>query len=285
MNKLFNAKGADRPISQTGMKSFRLVARSGLILFTISALLAAPTAGAVRAQSGSSIIASAIIVPEQVSELGFLTTALLSEVPVEKGDVVEAGQILAALEATDVEYRLAAAEAAYRSAQSYAELQRYRTVKKYDRRGRPYFEYMPREVFVRADALAEAAYASLEVAQIDLAQYTLLSPYGGTVAAVHARPGELVQLDQPVITLATLDRMQIETTDLGERDIPKIKIGQRATIYIEALDAEFTARVSAIAPRADLRGGDVTYKVSLVFDKQPDGLLWGMTAEVTITVE
>ena len=84
----------------------------------------------------------------------------------------------------------------------------------------------------------------------------LAAPFDGTVVAVHARTGELAQLDRPVLTLATLDQLQIETTDLSERDIAKIKIGQTATVFVDALNAEFPATVTAIAPRAEKVGGE-----------------------------
>jgi RND family efflux transporter MFP subunit len=255
-----------------------------LSLTAILALLASPGA-TVRAANGTPVIASAIIVPAQVSDLGFLTTALVREIPVKQGDVVQAGQTLAMLDTPELEYAITAAEAAYRSAQSYAELQRYRDVKTKDFRGRTLILYMPREVVLRADSLANAAHATLEVAQATLAQSTLTAPYDGTIIAVNTLPGELVQLGQTVVTLATLDKLQIETTDLSERDISKVKIGQTASIFIEALNAEFPATVTAIAPRSETLGGDVVFKVTLAFDKIPPGLLWGMTAEVTITTE
>jgi RND family efflux transporter MFP subunit len=262
------------------VRSFALFALS---LLAILALLLSPAA--VRAADGTSVVASAVIVPAQVSNLGFLTTALVREIPVNQGDIVQAGQTLAVLDTPEQEYLVKAAEAAYRSAQANAELQHSRTVKTKDFRGRTLIISLPREVYMRATALADVAHASLEVTQATLALSTLTAPYDGTVAAVHVLPGQLVQLDQTVITLATLDKLQIETTDLSERDIPRIKIGQPATVSIEALGAKFPATVIAIAPRAETLGGDVVFKVTLAFDKIPDGLLWGMTAEVTITAE
>jgi RND family efflux transporter MFP subunit len=252
-------------------------------LVVILALSISPAA--VRAANSNPVTASAIIVPAQVSEVGFLSTAPVREILVKQGDIVQAGQTLATLDTPELEYAVAAADAVYRSAQSFAELQLYRTVEVYDFRGHKTLQTMPREVVLRANSLAEAARASLEVAQASLAQSTLAAPYDATVVAVHVVPGEIVQLDQPVVKLATLDQLQIETTDLSERDISKIKIGQSAAVYVEALDAEFSATIVALAPRAQTVGGDVVYKVTLVFDEQPVGLLWGMTAEVTITVE
>ncbi len=258
-------------------KNLRFIA---LRLLAVLALAAGPAAAA-RAQAGSSVVASAVIVPAQSADLGFINGAIIREINVNEGDFVKAGDTLASLDTPDLEYAMTAAEAGYRSAQSYAQLQRYRTVKKYDRRGRPYFETEPREVVQRGDAFAARAQASLDAARAVLAMSTLTAPFDGTVAALHARAGELAQPDRPILVLATLDRMQAETTDLSERDIAKIKIGQKAVVFIEALGEEFSARVISIAPRADTLGGDVVFKVTLAFDDQPTGLLWGMTAQAT----
>lgn len=258
-------------------KNLRFIA---LRLLAVLALAAGP-ASAARAQAGSSVVASAVIVPAQAADLGFINGAIIREINVNEGDFVKAGDTLASLDTPDLEYAMTATKTNYRSAQSYAQLQRYRTVKKYDRRGRPYFETEPREVVQRGDAFAARAQASLDAARAVLAMSTLTAPFDGTVAALHARAGELAQPDRPILVLATLDRMQAETTDLSERDIAKIKIGQKAVVFIEALGEEFSARVISIAPRADTLGGDVVFKVTLAFDDQPDGLLWGMTAQAT----
>lgn len=273
----------NRPRNE-GRRNVRKFAIFALTLLALPALFLNPTAAA-GAQGQGSVIASAVIVPAQVSKLGFLNTAIIREIPVKQGDFVRAGDTLAELDTPDLKYAHDAARAAYRSAQAYANLQYYRTVKKYDNRGRPYLATEPREIIQRGNALAARALAALDIARATLAQSTLLAPYDATVVAVHAVPGELAQLERPVLTIATLDQMQIETTDLSERDIAKIKIGQKATVFVDALGAEFSARVTAIAPRASVLGGDVTYKVTLAFDEQPAGLLWGMTAEVTIITE
>jgi HlyD family secretion protein len=95
-------------------------------------------------------------------------------------------------------------------------------------------------------------------------------------------PGEFVQENQVVITLATLNTLQLETTDLSERDIPKIKIGAPVRIFIEAINQDVSGKVISIAPRANTVGGDVVFRVTIKFDQQPEKVSWGMTAEVTI---
>ena len=88
-----------------------------------------------------------------------------------------------------------------------------------------------------------------------------------------------------VITIGDLTEMQIETTDLSERDIPKVKIGQSATINIDALDQEVNGRVSRIAEQASSVGGDVVYTVIISLDEEIPEARWGMSAEIKIAVE
>lgn len=235
----------------------------------------------VAATQETTVIASAVVVPAQVSRLGFLTSALVKEVSVREGDEVTAGQILVVLNTPDVEYNVVAAQEAFRSAQAYAELQRYKRVLDI-RHGRKFWDVVPPEVRQRADAQAASAQARMEIAQASLAESTLVAPYDATVASVNIVPGEYVQQDQVVVTLATLNTLQLETTDLSERDITKVKIGAPANIFIEALNENVSGKVIGISPVASTIGGDVVFKVTLAFDEQPENLLWGMTAEVTI---
>ena len=79
--------------------------------------------------------------------------------------------------------------------------------------------------------------------------------------------------------------MRIETTDLSERDIPAVQIGQTASVFIDALNETFDGKVVDIDRQSETVGGDVTYKVTIDLDQQPAGLRWGMSAEVTIQTE
>jgi RND family efflux transporter MFP subunit len=232
------------------------------------------------AQAGT-VTASAVVVPAQVTELGFITPGLVKEVPVREGDQVTAGQTLLLLNTPEAEYNVTAAEAAVRSALGEEKVQSYRRVK--DRRkGKVFFDVVPPEIREVAHAKVEQAQASLVMARATLAQSTLVAPYDATVASIKVVPGEYVQQNQVVVTLATLNTLQLETTDLSERDITKVKIGAPVNISIEASNKNIQGKVIGISPRANTVGGDVVFKVTIAFDKQPENLLWGMTAEVTI---
>lgn len=227
------------------------------------------------------VTASAVFVPMQVSELGFVTPGLVKEVLFREGDQVKAGDVLIMLDAPEMQYDVTAAEAALRSAQGNAELQRYARVKDI-RKGKVFWDELPGELIDLANVKVMQAQAALEIAQASLAQSTLVAPSTATVASINVVPGEYVEQNQVVITLATLNALELETTDLSERDITKVKIGAPVNIFIEALSENLTGKVIGISPRANTVGGDVVYKVTIGLDEQLDKLRWGMTAEVTI---
>ena len=252
-----------------------------LSLFVLVVLLIASIQPVRAVSAQGPVTASAVVVPVQVTELGFVISALVKELDVKEGEQVQSGQVLAVLDSPESQYTVAAAEAALRSAEANAKVQSYRRVK--DRRnGRVFFDVVPPEVRQVADAKVQQAKAALEIVQASIAQNTLLAPHDGTIASVNVVPGEFVQSGQVVLTLATLDRFQIETTDLSERDISNVHLGDAANISFDALNTNIPGKVIGISPMADTVGGDIVFKVTITTDEQPEGLRWGMTAEITI---
>jgi len=136
-------------------------------------------------------------------------------------------------------------------------------------------------VAVAAGAVAEAR-AAVQRAEQSLADLTLRAPFTGTVTAVDAAVGEFVAAGAPVVTLAALDTLRVETVDLSERDIAFVSLGQPVSVLIEPLAVTLSGRVVRIAPQSSTIGGDVVYTVWIDLDEQPPELRWGMSAEVTI---
>jgi len=246
---------------------------------SVSTALAANGNRSVFAQK--TVAASGVVVPSHVAELGFLISGLARDIPVKEGDSVKAGQPLIVLDTPDLQFAVDEAQSALLSAQSYADLQKYRRVKN-QRNGRIFYDVIPAVYRQRADAKVQQAQVALELAQINLAEGTLTAPFDGTVTSLSVIPREFVPSDETVVTLATLDDLQIETTDLSERDIANVTVGVPANIYVEALNETFTGKVISISPKANVVGGDTVFEVTIAFDEQPKDLLWGMTTEVKI---
>lgn len=233
--------------------------------------------------SSDTVVASAEIQPAHISQLGFTISALVKEISVKEGDAVQAGDMLMTLNTPDLDYAVIAAENDYNARELAAQLQKAERVLYVNpNTGVRRWYAIPNEVYLKAKSKADQSKAIWDTAVANLAQSTLTAPFDATVVDIAILPGELVQVNQVVITLADLTKLQVTTTDLSERDIARVKIGQSATIHIEALDAIVTGRVIRISPIADTVGGDVVFPITIELDEQPKGLLWGMSAEVEI---
>jgi RND family efflux transporter MFP subunit len=270
------------------MKRFYRSALGMMVILTVLAnpVLAAPNHN-ISAQE--TVKASAVIVPAQVSNLAFLISGIAKEVPVREGDSVKAGQTLIVLDTPNLQFAVTAAQAGLRAAQAQAEIRSNEIIKKYLIIYKPTSIALkklrlsvPHEVIDMAEASVQRAQASVEIAQANLAQGSLTAPSDGTIASLDIIPGEFVQSDQVVITLATLNTLQVETTDLSERDIINVHLGDPVSIFVEALNKDIRGKVIGISPIAETVGGDVVFKVTIAFNEQPENLLWGMTAEVEL---
>jgi RND family efflux transporter MFP subunit len=221
--------------------------------------------------SKGTVIASAEIRPVDSVNLSFPLLGTVKTVDVQVGDSVSAGQVLTTLDTAILEARVAEAEANVLAAETQV---------RYQRRVNS-----SQEQIDSAQADVDRANAALDQAKATLAQATMTSPISGTVVAVDTAPGETANPGQAVIVIADLSRMHIETTDLSERDIPAVQIGQQASVFIDALGESYEGEVVDIARQSETVGGDVVYEVTIEFTDQPAGLRWGMSAEVEIQTE
>ena len=131
-------------------------------------------------------------------------------------------------------------------------------------------------------AQLQQAKDDLKMAENRLTQTRLIAPIAGTIAEINIIAGEYAFPANTLIIISDMSEPQIKTTDLSERDITKVKVGALATIFIDALNEEFSGEVSIISPIADTLGGDVIYEITLTFDEPPANAFSGMTAEVSI---
>ncbi len=131
-----------------------------------------------------------------------------------------------------------------------------------------------------AEARLANAQTQLAASQAALDHLTLTAPFAGTIAEVKVSSGEWLIAGQPVLLLADLDNLRVETTDLSERDVPKVEVGQAVTVSIKALGQDALGRVRDISPLANTLGGDVVYKTTIELDTLPPGLRAGMSVEV-----
>lgn len=132
-----------------------------------------------------------------------------------------------------------------------------------------------------AQARLDNAKAQVTAAQKVLDGTTVLAPFGGTVVELDHGVSETVLPNQQLALVADLEELYVETTDLTEMDVVKLREGDSARIAPDALDdLTLPATITEIAANSGKKGGDVTYTVRLKLDGTDNRLRWGMTVEI-----
>ncbi len=113
----------------------------------------------------------------------------------------------------------------------------------------------------------------------------LEAPFTGVVSELNVHANEWIAPGQPVMLLADLGNLRVETTDLNEIDVARIEVGDKVTLTFDALPDEIVSgKVARIATKAG-EGSGVNYPVIIELDEIPEKLRWGMTAFVDIPVD
>lgn len=129
---------------------------------------------------------------------------------------------------------------------------------------------------------AKAALAAAQAAARDL---ELRAPFDGEIARLNVRGHEWVTPGQTVILISDPSSLRVETTDLGEIDVARVKAGDVVTMSYDALpDIQTSGKVLRISPK-EAESSGVNYTVIIDLAELPAGLRWGMTAFADIRVE
>jgi len=175
----------------------------------------------------------------------------LRDLAVREGDTVRAGQVLARIDPTEYEARLRQAQLQADAAQAQIEIAQ----RQYDNNralvGQGFISRnaldTSESTLRNARATHEAALAARDVARKALDDTELRAPINAQVSQRLAQPGERLGIDARVLELVDPRRLELEAA-LAVQDAAGLRIGQRATLRIEGLDAPVQARVSRINP-------------------------------------
>ncbi|GAB4501140.1 MAG: hypothetical protein Fur0035_06810 [Anaerolineales bacterium] len=143
-------------------------------------------------------------------------------------------------------------------------------------------ESLPAEATGASLAALEAARAAVQRAQERLDASRLVSPLNGQIIRVTLHSGEYAQPGLPVILVSNTSALQVQTTDLSERDVLRVQVGGAARVSVRALGETISGVVLKISPLASALGGDVVYQTTIQLEKPyPPGLRAGMSVIVT----
>jgi RND family efflux transporter MFP subunit len=217
------------------------------------------------------------------------------ELPVDEGDRVRRGDLIAVLDSEDLRASLAQSEAQL--------LEQKARLADAEREARRQRELVAAQIVPQADL--DAAETQLEVAravvntqqarvdavQAQLAYTVIRSPIDGVVIERNVEVGEMVapggftsqQATGAIVRLADPRSLEVEA-DVNESFISRLRPGQPASIRVDAVpDTAYTGKLRQIVPTADRQRAVVQVKVTI--DDRDERLVPDMSCTVTFLEE
>jgi membrane fusion protein, multidrug efflux system len=210
----------------------------------------------------------------------------LVAVPAREGESVKQGQVLAKIDLTEVQARVAGREADVAGARAqltWAEKNRSQQKALLEK------SFISQSAFDNIQSNYEVAVAKLRAAEADLVvarkslgDAVLVAPFAGIVSQRHAQPGERVALDAKVVSIVDLSRLELEAT-VPPAAIGQVKVGQAMEFRVEGFgERAFAGRIERINPSAT--AGSRSISIYAVIDNREGLLRGGMFAQGALTL-
>lgn len=103
-----------------------------------------------------------------------------------------------------------------------------------------------------AEAQVQKAQANLDQAKLNLQYVKIVAPVEGVVGRRSVQPGQNVQPGQQLMSLVALNDIWV-TANFKETQLRKMRVGQEARIYVDALDREYKGHVESIGGASGAR--------------------------------
>lgn len=276
-----------------------------LILITAALLLSAceqpeeksvfKTGTVVRRDIVVAVEAAGVIEPFLTVEVKSKASGEILDLPVETGDVVAEGTLLAQIDKRVPRNDLAQAEARLEAAiarRNIAEAQQKRAASLLESRTINDVDYET-TVLELANAKAEVvgARVTMENARIALDDATVKAPITGTVIEKLVEKGQVISSPTMdvgggtlMLKMADLSSVQVKTL-VNETDIGKIQPGLPVTVTVTSFPNQpFDGEVLKVEPQAEAEQTVTTFSVLMVLNNDSGLLRPGMNADVEIRV-
>ncbi len=248
-----------------------------LILSLISMLLA-PLAMAIEL-SGTVVSDNEKIITSRY--MGFIKKVYVSE-----GDFVKKGQLLYEIDSSSIDSKK-------REAKLTLQMQENNLANikiNYERYKRLYAkDLVPKYDLEQLELKLNNVKNMISIAKAKLKevnyQYNYLkikAPNDGLVIKKSIKSGEMAMPSAPAIILSDLNSLKIKT-NISERNLSKIKIGQEAKVFIESLNFETKAKVSSIIP--SMQNMTHSFIIKLSFDTKEEKVYPGMYSKIILELD
>ena len=243
-----------------------------------------------------SVSATGILQPVKIVEIKSKASGEILEMPVEMGDFLEAGALIAQIDTRILDQELKQVGADYESAEirlqiAQRQFVRAESLHAEDLLSENDFE-TSKQNFTSAESQFIRAEASLELARERLEDTTVTAPISGTIIAKTVEQGQIIASSTNnvsggtvLIQMADLSELEIRTL-VDEIDIGNVKAGLRIESTVEAFASmSFEGEVRKIEPQAVVQQSVTTFPVLSRIDNSGGLLLPGMNADVSIIIK
>lgn len=218
----------------------------------------------------------------------------LVQMPVQEGQKVRRGQLLALVDPRIDEAAFREARAKLRELEAdlafqESELRRQSALHAQGIASRQALEQIRTQAEL-ARARRDAATATAERAGVTVAKLRILAPFDGTVLTRAAQPGETVAAGAPLLRLARTDRLRVEA-EIDEFDLSRIRTGMPATVRAEGVAQAWSGRIEELPdhvsgrklkPQDPARPTDTRVLLAKVALDQPTSLRLGQRVELEL---
>jgi len=210
-------------------------------------------------------------------------TGRVVELPVEEGDIVKAGTLIARLDLAEESVQtgnaLAQSKATYEEAGK--NLKRSEELSNKGMISQQDFDAVRRTYDV-----AKSQYqASVADAGVKREYSVIRAPFDGVVAKKSTEVGELLLPGKQIVTIVNPDKIYVLAT-IDEVDVGRLKLGQPVTLTVDAFPGEiYKGAIKRISPIVS--GGKLetrTADVRITFNERQQKIKPGMSADVEILV-
>jgi multidrug efflux system membrane fusion protein len=224
-----------------------------------------------RIEHSRAIRMSGLTEADKRSVLAARSAGIIAELPIAKGQMVKAGELILRLDAEGKEaavetarqllsQREAEAEAAERLVQSGS---------------------LPRLQADNARSALSAARSELEMAEAELVRNEVRAPFSGLIDRVNVEIGGSVMQGTEIATILALDPI-IATGEVGERDLGYVNRGDRADVRLVNGDV-VEGEIRYIS--RDASSQTRTFQVEVAIDNENNEIPAGMTTEMTLRAQ
>lgn len=196
---------------------------------------------------------------------------LIEARPVERGDFVEAGDLLCQISTEDRQARLVEARAQVEQSRLL-----YTSNQKLSKQG-----LLSDARLSESRAQLKLAEANLLKRQLESERLQLTAPFSGFVETVHAEVGQFVTPGMACATLVELNPLLVRG-DLSESKVRGVEVGRAARITVDGFEP-LSGRVSFVSHVAKM--GTKTFEIEIQVDNDSYQLSSGLSADIEISLD